>query len=209
MTEPDWLTWSRELQAIAQAGLTFSENPYDRERFEQVRALASHIMAAHTGTPAERIEALFAAERGYPTPKVDVRGATFDDRQRLLLVRERSDAGRWTLPGGWADVNLTPAESVVKEVREEAGYDVRVRKVAGVWDRTRQGHGPGVFSCVKLFFICDLVGGEATTSLETSEVKWFAEDELPEDLSRGRVLAHQLRRMFDHARNPSLATDFE
>src|SRR5262245_29869238 len=161
MTEPDWLTWTRELQAIAQAGLTFCENPYDRKRYEQMRALASRMMAAHTAAPAERIEALFAAERGYPTPKVDVRGATFDDRHRVLMVRETSDAGRRTLPGGWADVNLTPAESVVKEVREEAGYHVRVRKLAAAWDRTRQGHGPSVFSCVKLFYVCDLVGGEA------------------------------------------------
>src|SRR5262245_54139103 len=107
MTEPDWLTWTRELQAIAQAGLTFTENPYDRERYESLRALASTIMAAHTGTTAERIQELFIGERGYPTPKVDVRGATFDDRGHILMVRETSDSGRWTLPGGWADVNLT------------------------------------------------------------------------------------------------------
>lgn len=208
-TDPDWLTWTRELQAIAQTGLTFCENAYDRERYERLRTLASHIMAAHTGASAECIQDLFAAERGYPTPKVDVRGATFDAERRLLMVRERSDSGRWTLPGGWADVNLTPAESIVKEVREEAGYDVRVGKLAAIWDRTRQGHGAGVFSCVKLFYLCDLTGGNATTSLETSEVRWFGEHELPDDLSVGRALPHQLRRMFEHLRNPSLATDFE
>ncbi len=207
--EPDWLTWTRELQAIAQTGLAFVRNPYDRERYETLRSLASRMMAAHTATPAERIEALFENETGYATPKVDVRGAVFDHRNRLLLVRELADGGRWTLPGGWADVNLTATENVVKEVREESGFDVRVRKLAAVWDRTRQGHSVSVFSCCKLFYVCDVVGGAAATGSETSEVGWFSEGELPDDLSLGRVLPHQLRRMFEHARNPLLPTEFD
>ena len=208
-TEPDWLAWTRELQAIAQTGLAFDPNPYDRERYRMLRSLASRIMAAHTGTPAERIEALFAGEAGYTTPKVDVRGAVFDAQGRVLMVREVSDAGRWTLPGGWADVNLTPAENVIKEVQEESGYVVQATKLAAVWDRTRQGHLPGVFSCCKLFFICAPVGGAAAVSSETSEVAWFAEDALPDDLSLERVLPGQLRRMFAHARDPALPTEFE
>ncbi len=209
MAEPDWLTWTRELQAIAQTGLAFVRDPYDRERYEMLRALASRIMAAHTATPAERIEALFAGESGYATPKTDVRGAAFDDKSRLLMVREAADSNRWTLPGGWADVNLTAAESVIKEMREESGLVVSVRKLAAVWDRTRQGHSPGVFSCCKLFFICDIMGGTAATGPETSEVGWFAEDELPDDLSLGRVLSSQLRRMFVHAREATLPTEFD
>ncbi|HEU4405661.1 MAG TPA: NUDIX hydrolase [Polyangiaceae bacterium] len=208
-TEPEWLVWARELQAIAQTGLAFTRDPYDRERYEALRALASRAMAAHTGAPAEHIEALFAGERGYATPKVDVRAAVLDAEGRLLLVREAADHDRWTLPGGWADVNLTPAESAVKEVREESGYHVRVRKLAALWDRARQGHPPSPFSCCKLFYLCDLVGGVATTSLETTEVGWFAEGALPDDLSIGRVLPAQVKRMFDHARDPSLPTDFE
>ena len=207
--EPGWLTWTRELQAIAQTGMAFDPGPYDRERYETLRSLASRIMAAHTGAPAERIEALFAGEAGYATPKVDVRGAVFDAQGRVLMVREVADAGRWTLPGGWADVNLTPAENVIKEVREESGYAVQVQKLAAVWDRTRQGHHPGVFSCCKMFFICAAVGGSAAVSSETSEVAWFAEDALPDDLSSGRVLPRQLRRMFAHLRDPALPTDFE
>jgi ADP-ribose pyrophosphatase YjhB (NUDIX family) len=113
------------------------------------------------------------------------------------------------LPGGWAEVNLTPAENVVKEVREESGFEVSVRKLAAVWDRARQGHPARVFSVYRMFFICDIVGGAAATSLETSGVGWFAEDELPDDLSLGRVLPGQLRRMFEHARDPMLPTDFE
>ncbi len=209
MADPDWLTWTRELQAIAQTGLAFVRDPYDRERYEMLRSLASRIMAAHTAAPAERIEGLFAGESGYATPKVDVRGAVFDDRRRLLMVREVADGGRWTLPGGWADVNLTPAENVIKEVSEESGFQVRVRKLAAVWDRTRQGHLSGVFSCCKLFYICGVVGGAAETGPETSEVGWFAEGDLPDDLSLGRVLPGQLRRMFVHARDSALPTDFD
>ena len=209
MADPDWLNWTRELQAIAQTGLAFTRDPYDRERYEMVRALASRMMASQTSAPAERIEALFAGESGYATPKIDVRGAAFDGQGRLLMVREVVDAGRWTLPGGWADVNLTPAENVVKEMREESGFEVRVAKLAALWDRTRQGHPSGVFSCCKMFFICDIVGGAASTGLETSEVGWFAENELPGDLSLGRVLERQLRRMFAHARDRSLPADYE
>ena len=209
VTEPDWLIWTRELQAIAQTGLAFVRDPYDRERYEMLRTLASRIMAAHTAAPAERIEALLAGETGYATPKVDVRGAAFDGGGRLLMVRETADGGRWTLPGGWADVNMTAAESVTKEMQEESGFQVRVRKLAAVWDRTRQGHPAGLFSCCKFFFICDIVGGAAATGPETSEVKWFAEGEVPEDLSLGRVLPAQIRRMFEHGRNSALPTDFE
>ena len=209
MADPDWLNWTRELQAIAQTGLAFVRDPYDRERYEMLRSLASKIMAAHTAAPAERIEALFAGETGYATPKVDVRGATFDQQGRILMVREIADAGRWTLPGGWADVNLTAAESVVKEMREESGFEVVVRKLAAVWDRTRQRHPAGAFSCCKFFFICDITGGTATAGLETSEIGWFAQDALPNDLSLGRVLPAQLHRMFAHVRDAGLPAEFD
>ncbi len=208
-TEPKWLTWARDLQAIAQTGLTYGRGQFDRERYETLRALASTIMASHTGASAERIEALFADETGYATPKLDVRAAVFDNRDRLLMVREAGDRNRWTLPGGWADVNLTAAENVAKEVREESGYVVQVRKLAAVFDRTRQGHPAAVFSCYKIFFLCDVAGGEATSGLETSEVGWFSEDQLPDDLSLDRVLPDQIRRMFQHNRDPIRPTDFD
>jgi len=207
--ERDWLAWTRELQAIAQTGLAFVRDPYDRERYEMLRSLASKMMAAHTTAPVERIDALFENETGYATPKIDVHGAVFDNGDRILLVRELADGGRWTLPGGWADVNLTAAESVIKEVQEESGFEVRVRKLAAVWDRARQGHAHGLFSCFKLFFVCDIVGGAAATGLETSEVAWFSEGQLPDDLSLGRVLPRQLRRMFAHARDSLLPTEFD
>ncbi|MBS0638383.1 MAG: NUDIX hydrolase [Proteobacteria bacterium] len=209
MAEPDWLIWTRELQAIAQTGIAFTKDPYDRQRYDALRTLASRIMAGHCDATPERIAALFAAERGYATPKAGVRGAVFDTGGRLLMVRETEDGGRWTMPGGWAEPNLTPAENVVREVWEESGYEVRVRKLAAVWDRGRQGHPPSAFSVYRFFFICDLIGGAPRTSLETSEIGWFAEHELPDDLSVNRVLPHQVRRMFAHARDESLPTEFD
>ena len=208
-SEPRWLVWAREVQAIAQIGLTFSRDPYDRERYERLRAIAAEIVAEHVGLDAGHLESLFAAETGYATPKVDVRGAVFRDG-RILLVREAADGGRWTLPGGWADVNESPAECVVREVREESGFDVRVGKLAAVWDRARHAHLPHyVFHIWKLFFVCEIVGGEARTGTETSEVAFFAEQDVPGDLSVSRVLDWQLHRMFEHAREPALPTEFD
>jgi ADP-ribose pyrophosphatase YjhB (NUDIX family) len=209
MTEPAWLAWAREVQAIAQSGLTFAENPYDIERYQALRALAARVMATAGGADLSHVQNLFAGQVGYATPKVDVRGAAFDASGRILMVREASDGGRWTLPGGWADVNLTAAENVAKEMFEESGFRVLVRKLAAVWDRTRQGHDAAPFSAFKMFFLCEIVGGAAKTSLETTEVGFFAEDALPPDLSTGRVLRGQLHRMFAHARAPGLPTEFE
>ncbi len=207
--EPDWLTWARELQAIAQTGLAFSRDPYDRERYQALRSLAVRMFAARCDAPVARIAALFAGETGYATPKVDVRAAVFDARERLLMVRETSDGGRWTLPGGWADVNRSAAENAVKETLEESGYQVRVLKLAALWDRTRQRHPAGLFSCAKAFFVCEPTGGAAATSHETSEVGWFAEADLPHDLSLARVLPQQLARMFAHWRDSALPTEFD
>ena len=208
-SDPDWLIWAREIQATAQTGLAFTKDPYDTERYHALRALAVRIMAAHTGVDAAVVLDLFASDVGYATPKLGVRGAVFDDAGRILLVREAIDEGRWTLPGGWAEVNQTPAESVVREVFEESGYHVRPVKLAAVWDRARQGHPAGSASVVKLAFVCALESGEAAVSLETSGSGWFAEGEIPADLSVRRTLPHQIARMFEHWRDPSLPTDFE
>ncbi|WP_158932775.1 NUDIX hydrolase [Acidisphaera sp. S103] len=209
MPDPDWLIWAREVQAIAQTGLTFSKDPYDLDRFTALRRLAARIMADHTGADLGRIEGLFDTETGYATPKVGVRAAVFDTSGRILMVRETADENRWTLPGGWADVNQTPAQSVVREVFEESGYDVRAVKLAAVWDRSRHTHPPTAFSVVRLFFICALEGGSPRTSLETSEVAWFPETDVPANLSLRRTLPHHISRMFAHWRDPALATEFD
>jgi ADP-ribose pyrophosphatase YjhB (NUDIX family) len=209
MPDPDWLIWAREVQALAQTGLAFSKDPYDLDRCAALRRLSVRVMAEHTGVDPRRIEGLFEAETGYATPKVGVRGAVFDTAGRILMVREVVDENRWTLPGGWADVNQTPAQSVVREVFEESGYRVRPMKLAAVWDRARQAQPAMAFSVVRMFFVCALEGGEPATSLETSEVGWFAENDIPVHLSLRRTLPHHISRMFAHWRDPRLATEFD
>jgi ADP-ribose pyrophosphatase YjhB (NUDIX family) len=207
--EPPWLVWARELQAIAQTGLSFTRNPYDRDRYTRVQALAADMIARHAGLDRRPIELMFSAQSGYATPKVDVRGAVFC-RGQLLLVREKADNDRWTLPGGWADVNESPTDAVVKEVREEAGLEVRPYKLAAVWDRARHPHQPRyLFHIWKLFFLCEVIGGQARIGEETTEVRFFAKDGLPAELSVSRVLHAQLRRMFRHLEQPGLPTDFD
>jgi ADP-ribose pyrophosphatase YjhB (NUDIX family) len=209
MSDPDWLIWAREIQAVAQTGLEFSKDPYDRDRYAALRRLAARVMAEHTAADPRRIEGLFEAETGYATPKVGVRGAVFDAEGRILMVREVVDGNRWTLPGGWADVNQTPAQSVVREVFEESGYRVRAVKLAAVWDRARQAQPAMAFSVVRMFFVCVMEGGAPATSLETSEVGWFAERDIPADLSVRRTLPLHISRMFAHWREPGLATEFD
>lgn len=206
MIEPAWLAIGRELRAIAQIGLAFSKDPFDRQRFERIRELAASMAAEGTAGDAAKILDLFQHDVGYATPKVDVRAAAFRDG-RVLLVREVSDGG-WTLPGGWADINQTPAECVVREVREESGFRVRAIKLAAVHDyRTRQPPRH-IDSIYKLFFICELIGGSATPSDETSEVAFFARDALP-PLSLGRTTPEQIELMFRHVAQPALPTEFD
>jgi len=208
MTEPKWLEWSKQVQAIAQNGLTFADgNHFDIERYDQVRGIAAEIMAFHGKLEKPVLLEIFQRESGYATPKVDVRGVVFRN-DRILLVRELSD-GKWTLPGGWADVNETPREVVVREVREESGYDVAPVKLLAVYDRSKHPHEPLFpFHIYKLFILCDLLGGEASVSDETSEVGFFKEQELPE-LSISRITQSQIERMFEHYRNIDLAADFD
>ena len=206
-TEPQWLRWSRELMAIAQNGLTFTTNPYDVERYEAVRRIAAEMMAAHTGADQERIVGLFARESGYATPKVDVRGVAFRD-DAILLVKEREDGG-WTLPGGWADVNESPREAVEREVFEESGYRVQATKLLALFDRAKHPHWPPFpFHIYKVFILCDLVGGDPAASNETEAVGFIRENEIPE-LSIARTTPGQITRLFEHHRQPDLATDFD
>ena len=204
--QPAWLTWVRELQAIAQTGLTYSEDLYDRERYGAIRRVAAEIAAYATGTDALAIDQLFAAETGHATPKVDVRGALFQNGE-ILLVRERSE-GLWSLPGGWADVGEPPSRAVTRELQEESGYASKVTKLAMLYDRDHHGHPPHPFHIYKLFFICDHVGGEPVHSLEVDDVGFFALDHLP-PLSLSRVTVAEIQRLFDHHQHPAWPTDFD
>jgi ADP-ribose pyrophosphatase YjhB (NUDIX family) len=205
--EPQWLVIARELRAIAQTGLTFTADRFDRQRYGRVRELAASMLAQGSGADYGDILGVLLNDRGYATPKVDVRGAAFVDGQ-VLLVREISD-GQWTLPGGWADVNQSAAECVVREIWEESGFEAKARKLAAVRDYQKSGHPPRNLDCIyKMFFICDITGGAARASDETSEAAFFPRDALP-PLSLGRTTAAQIDRMFHHAEHPDIPTDFD
>ncbi len=207
MMEPKWLEWAKSLSAIAQNGLTFSENEFDIERYKQVREIAAQMMAANSDGDLKFIKNLFENAEGYETPKVDVRGAVFKD-DKILLVKEKIDGG-WTLPGGWADPNESPGEAVEREVFEESGFTVKAEKVLAVYDRTKQGHYPPFpFHIYKIFFLCKLTGGTKSTSIETEDVEFFNEDNIPE-LSASRTTEKQIHRFFEFYRNPSMQTDFD
>lgn len=204
--EPEWLRWARRIQALSQSGLAFTQDEYDRERYQQLQSLAADMLAYCSQSPAQAYRAACVEQTGYATPKVDVRGAVFHNNQ-LLLVRETADQGRWTLPGGWADVNESPSQCVVKEVQEECGLVVRPTKLAAVWDRARHPHRPlYAFHIYKLFFVCDVLGGQLQDSHETSEARFFSLDALPpaDTMSVGRVLDYQLQRMVAHYQDPHL-----
>jgi ADP-ribose pyrophosphatase YjhB (NUDIX family) len=203
---PKWLDWATRIQAIAQSGLTFAHDPYDVERYEALREIAAEMLAAGSDAELSYIQNLFADQAGYATPKVDVRGAVFRD-DAILLVRERSDGG-WTLPGGWADVGDSPSVAVEREIAEESGYHARAVKLLAFYDRDKHGHPPYPFHTYKVFFLCELTGGAAQPSVETSDVGFFREDALPE-LSLTRVVPAQIARLFEHYRHPEWPADFD
>jgi ADP-ribose pyrophosphatase YjhB (NUDIX family) len=206
MIRPGWLGWADALQTIAAAGLTYSRDPFDRERFDQVRAVAAEILAAHTDLALPDALERLRSEPGYVTPKVDVRAAVFDGG-RVLLVREVAD-GRWSLPGGWADVGESPSEVAVREVREEAGLAVRAVRLLAVLDKAKHPHPPQLAYAYKLFFHCQVTGGSLRSSAETPEVAWFPRHALP-PLSLDRVLPTQVERLFVQVEQPGLPTDFD
>ncbi len=205
--DPQWLDWCKRLQALAQNGLTFARDPYDIERYRAVREVAAEMLAQGSGLDLVVVRGVLERDSGYATPKVDLRGVVFRD-DTLLLVRERAE-GKWTLPGGWADPCASPAENVVREIEEESGFLTRPTKLLAVLDRSKHPHEPPfAFHVYKIFVLCTLVGGTETPSAETDAVGFFSEGALPE-LSVTRVTPGQIRRLFEHHREPTLPTDFD
>ncbi|MDQ3910389.1 MAG: NUDIX hydrolase [Actinomycetota bacterium] len=193
-----WLDWVRRLQAIAQSGLTYAKDSYDLERYEQVRRVAAEIAAHHSEATIDHIEGLFSEESGYATPKLDIRAVVLDEKGAVLLVKEKED-GLWTLPGGWVDVGESPSEAVEREVKEESGYEVRAVRLLALWDRDKHPHPPLPFHVYKLYFECELLGGEPlAASTETEGVGFFRIDALPE-MSLGRVTPRQIERLLEQA----------
>ena len=199
---------AKEMEAMAQAGLHFSADQFDRERYTRFRELAAELMAAQSNLSAQDVLEWSKAEFGYATPKVDVR-AFVVFKEKVLLIREDADDGRWTLPGGWADVNESPSESVVREVEEESGYIVEPKLLLAVLDRSKQGHVPMFpYHVYKMFFHCEIIGGAPRPTSESSESRFFAIDSLPE-LSESRVLPHQIHQFYEAVRSKDTKTKYD
>jgi ADP-ribose pyrophosphatase YjhB (NUDIX family) len=209
LTTSNALRWAKKLRAIAQSGLTYATDQFDIERYKAVRQIAAEIMAANIrDCSAAKLVDLFTLEVGYATPKVGIRAAVFRHNQ-LLLVRERNK-GCWSLPGGFADVGVSPSSAAVLEVKEESGFDVRVQKLAAVYDQgdPRHGHPDMPFHVYTLVFLCEIIGGAAKTSIETDGVSFFAEDRIPR-LSLARVTPKQISHLFGYNRHPEWPTSFD
>ncbi len=203
---PDWLRWAQRIQAIAQTGLTYARDPYDRERYEELRTIAVAMAAQGTEGPVDALRVALAPGLGYPTPKVDVRAVVFRAGE-ILLVREARTGG-WTLPGGWADVGDTPGRAAERETLEESGYRVRARKVLALLDKSRHEHPPSLDYTYKVLIGCELLGGEPTTSHEVDAVGFFARSALPA-LDLERTTPSQVELAFVHAADPERPTDFD
>jgi len=209
---PRWLEWAREIQSLAQTGYHYAENHFQQERCQRLSEIAAEIIAETNSGPENRtseyqhLESVFKSQIGYATPRVDVRAAVFKDG-KLLMVRERQDGG-WTMPGGWADVGNLPSAAAEREVWEEAGFVVKARKVIGVYDANRVGPLE-LFHAYKIVFLCELIGGEAAASLETSAVDFFSIEEIPETLSGERTRQRHIGDAFRALADPGCPTVFD
>lgn len=204
--EPKWLQWAKELQSLAQAGLTYSKDVFDIERFEAIRNISVEIVAQHTNIQNTVIKDLFANESGYATPKVDIRAVVFQNN-KILMVKENTD-GDWALPGGWGDIGLSPSEVVVKEVKEESGFDVKAVKLIAILDKKCHPHPPSPYHVYKIFILCEIIGGEPQKGIETSEVDFFDKKHLP-NLSVARNTESQIMMAFKHLYKRDASVDFD
>jgi len=205
--EPIWLTWAAELNSLAQAGLYYYPNIYDKERYERIRDIAAEIVAYQTDLPAEKARDLFSGDDGYITPKLDTRAAVFDDEGRILLVREAS--GLWALPGGWVDADQSVLENTVKEVREEAGLDVTAERLIAVIDRDRHNERLFPRKIILCFVLCVCRGGGFVPNSETVEARYFAADELPAELARTKTTEAEIDMCFRAYADPQWQTVFD
>lgn len=203
---PQWLAWVREIQALCQTGLAFSNTAYDSQRYHRLMEIGAEIAARYSGLPSGDLLGNFLAQPGYATPKIDVRGAVVREG-RILLVQERTDS-RWCMPGGWADVGEVPSTMVAREVREESGFIVTPAKVVGVFDANREGRPLEFYHAFKVVFLCTLAGGEARASDETLAVDFFSFDDLP-PLSSNRTNERHLAEVRAHLSDPARPAAFD
>lgn len=202
-----WMDWAIELQALAQDGIAYSQNPYDIDRFKRIREISAEIVAAKTDNDLEHVRDVFLNEKGYQTPKLCTRAAVFRDG-KILMTREKPE-GTWSLPGGWVDSNLTVRQNAAKEALEEAGAVVEPERVIALHDRRLRNPGKYIYGITKVFVICRLKEISFTENLETSEADFFAEDQLPDNISVKKNTKEQILMCFRHYKNPTLPIEFD
>lgn len=200
-----WLEWAVELQSLAQAGLTYGKDGYDRERYEKVRDIAAQMLAYHTEMPLQKVKELFCNETGYQTPKLDTRAAIFENG-KILLVQENN--GKWSLPGGWVDVNVSVKENTIKEVKEEAGLDVSADRIIAVQDRAKHNLPLYAYGVCKIFVLCSVIGGQFEPNIETTGYGYFEQHNLPE-LATEKNNEEQIRMCFEAYRSERWVTMFD
>ena len=188
-----WLKWAIEIQSLAQSGLAYTTNVYDIERYERLREISAEIIEEKSNLNLEKVKDLFCNETGYQTPKIDTRAAIFKDN-KILLVHENN--GTWSLPGGWCDVLESVKSNTIKEVKEEAGLDVKATKIIAVQDRNKHNRPIYVYGVCKIFVMCEIIGGEFKENIETTEMKYFALDELPENFANEKCTKEQVEMCF-------------
>jgi len=189
-----WLDWAKELQQLSQNALAYCKDPYDIERFERIRAISVEIMSEYTDLPMEKLYDIFAGDEGYQTPKVDIRAVIMKD-EKILMVKETID-GKWSLPGGWADVGHSVYENIIKESYEEAGAHVKPFKVLAILDQNKHRKNDYPYTVYKIFVACKYIKGDHIENIETSESGFFTKDALP-DLSVNRNSKKQIEMCFE------------
>ena len=200
-----WLEWAIELQSLAQAGLTYGKDIYDKERYERIREISAEIVSNYTDMSIEKVKDLFCNEVGYQTPKLDTRAAIFE-YGKILLVRENN--GKWSLPGGWVDVNVSVKENTIKEVKEESGLDVSADKIIAVQDRAKHNLPVYAYGVCKVFVLCSVLGGQFVENIETTEFQYFSEFEIPE-LAEEKNNLEQIKMCFRAYRAENWETEFD
>ena len=201
-----WLKWAIEIQSLAQAGLTYTSNVYDIERYERLREIAAEIIEEKSNINLEKVKDLFCNENGYQTPKIDTRAAIFKD-EKILLTHENN--GTWSLPGGWCDVLESVASNTIKEVKEETGLDVETIKIIAVQDRNKHNKPIYAYGVCKIFVLCNVIGGEFIENIETTEIKYFSLDEIPNNLAEEKTNNEQIEMCFKAYKDEKWQTQFD
>ena len=206
MIQDKVIQWAAELQSLAQAGLFYGHDDFDRERYQRIREISAEMVCERSGLSDETVQELFCCETGYQTPKLDTRAAIFQDG-KILLVRERS--GAWSLPGGWCDYDLSPVENTIKEAKEEAGLDVKVTRLIAVQDRAKHNKPLYIYGVVKIFYLCEAVGGRFVRNIETLESGYFSEAEIPYPLAEMKTTREQIAMCFEAYKSAQWTAQFD